>query len=245
LPLPAPSRPEAAANPQRRQRARLVRAVAAARTSSPNRLRAPRLTMTVGCSMATVPSAGAASQACRRHWIPRCASGNCGPSRAAPMPAPAPAPAPRPRLPPQPLQPMISRSISNSIPGPRSRTAQGADRRDQQQPVPAARPIQHVGHTDTSGPSDYNQKLSVKRAKCRVEALIDMVRAAQHCMPAVWVRPISRSNRRRRQGSQEPPYRDYIATIVINQSLIVTMARARRGPIVFVPRLSVQRPQCA
>ena len=31
-----------------------------------------------------------------------------------------------------------------------------------------------VGHTDTSGPSDYNQKLSVRRANVVVEALVDM-----------------------------------------------------------------------
>lgn len=39
-----------------------------------------------------------------------------------------------------------------------------------------------VGHTDTSGPADYNQKLSVKRANVVVEALVDMGarRAALH-----------------------------------------------------------------
>ena len=31
-----------------------------------------------------------------------------------------------------------------------------------------------VGHTDTSGPADYNQKLSVHRANVVVEALVDM-----------------------------------------------------------------------
>ncbi|HKX64898.1 MAG TPA: OmpA family protein, partial [Rhizomicrobium sp.] len=31
-----------------------------------------------------------------------------------------------------------------------------------------------VGHTDTSGPSDYNQKLSVRRANVVVEALVQM-----------------------------------------------------------------------
>ena len=31
-----------------------------------------------------------------------------------------------------------------------------------------------VGHTDTSGPRDYNQKLSVKRANVVVEALVQM-----------------------------------------------------------------------
>jgi OOP family OmpA-OmpF porin len=31
-----------------------------------------------------------------------------------------------------------------------------------------------VGHTDTSGSSDYNQKLSVRRANVVVEALVDM-----------------------------------------------------------------------
>jgi outer membrane protein OmpA-like peptidoglycan-associated protein len=31
-----------------------------------------------------------------------------------------------------------------------------------------------VGHTDTSGSADYNQKLSVKRANVVVEALVDM-----------------------------------------------------------------------
>jgi outer membrane protein OmpA-like peptidoglycan-associated protein len=39
-----------------------------------------------------------------------------------------------------------------------------------------------VGHTDTSGPSDYNQKLSVRRANVVVEALVQMGarRAALH-----------------------------------------------------------------
>jgi OOP family OmpA-OmpF porin len=31
-----------------------------------------------------------------------------------------------------------------------------------------------VGHTDTSGSADYNQKLSVRRANVVVEALVDM-----------------------------------------------------------------------
>jgi outer membrane protein OmpA-like peptidoglycan-associated protein len=31
-----------------------------------------------------------------------------------------------------------------------------------------------VGHTDTSGPADYNQRLSVRRANVVVEALVDM-----------------------------------------------------------------------
>jgi outer membrane protein OmpA-like peptidoglycan-associated protein len=34
--------------------------------------------------------------------------------------------------------------------------------------------ISVVGHTDTSGPSDYNQRLSVHRANVVVEALVDM-----------------------------------------------------------------------
>jgi outer membrane protein OmpA-like peptidoglycan-associated protein len=39
-----------------------------------------------------------------------------------------------------------------------------------------------VGHTDTSGPADYNQRLSVHRANVVVEALVDMGarRAAIH-----------------------------------------------------------------
>jgi outer membrane protein OmpA-like peptidoglycan-associated protein len=39
-----------------------------------------------------------------------------------------------------------------------------------------------VGHTDTSGSADYNQKLSVRRANVVVEALVDMGarRAALH-----------------------------------------------------------------
>jgi OOP family OmpA-OmpF porin len=31
-----------------------------------------------------------------------------------------------------------------------------------------------VGHTDTSGSADYNQKLSVRRANVVVEAMVDM-----------------------------------------------------------------------
>ena len=39
-----------------------------------------------------------------------------------------------------------------------------------------------VGHTDTSGPADYNQKLSVRRANVVAEALVKMGarRAALH-----------------------------------------------------------------
>jgi OOP family OmpA-OmpF porin len=42
--------------------------------------------------------------------------------------------------------------------------------------------INIVGHTDTSGPSDYNQRLSVRRANVVVEALVQMGarRAALH-----------------------------------------------------------------
>ena len=76
-----------------------------------------------------------------------------------------------------------------------------------------------VGHTDTSGSADYNQKLSVRRANVVVEALVDMGarRAAIQAIGRRRNRP-GGPDRRQCQGSQEPPRGDDAAALITSTS---------------------------
>ena len=135
----------------------------------------------------TVPAAGAASQACKTALdgsLPRLENA------AHPMPAPAPvAPPSASAEPPAP--------VSAPAPAPANNftvyfdfdswTLKAEQLKVLDDVIATARSggqanIIIVGHTDTSGSAEYNQKLSVKRANVVVEALVQMGarRAALH-----------------------------------------------------------------
>jgi OOP family OmpA-OmpF porin len=179
--------PEAANGPaQTTIRARLVRAVAAGKDQFPEQAARAQADYDCWVIYGTSPSAGAAAQACKTaldsSLLRLEASARPAPPPAptpAPMAAPVPAPAPAPAaqitnvftvyfdfdswtLKAEQLK-VLTDVINNARTGGQSN-------------------IIIVGHTDTSGPADYNQKLSVKRANVVVEALVDMGarRAALH-----------------------------------------------------------------
>ena len=156
-----------------------------ARTSSPNRPPAPRPIMTAGCCTAPCPAPPPRRQACKTSLDdsllrletaarPAPAAGHAGAGARAGRPAPAPAPAAASSdftvyfdfdswtLKAEQLK--VLTAVINT-----ARTGGQAN-------------ITVVGHTDTSGSADYNQKLSVRRANVVVEALVDMGarRAAIH-----------------------------------------------------------------
>ena len=180
--------PEAATGPaQTTIRARLVRAVAAGKDQFPEQAARAQADYDCWVIYGTAPSAAAAAQACKTALdssLP--APGSRGPSGAAARAdagTHAPRQCPHPRRRPPPRSPMrftvyfdfdswtlkaeqlkvLTNVINNARTGGQSN-------------------ITIVGHTDTSGPADYNQKLSVKRANVVVEALVDMGarRAALH-----------------------------------------------------------------
>jgi OOP family OmpA-OmpF porin len=168
--------PEAANGPaQATIRASLVRAVAAGKDQFPEQAARAQADYDCWVIYGTVPSAAPASQACKTaldssllrletaaHPAPP-----APPPMAAPVPAPVPAPAAQITnaftvyfdfdswtLKAEQLK-VLTDVINNARSGGQSN-------------------ITIVGHTDTSGPADYNQKLSVKRANVVVEALVDM-----------------------------------------------------------------------
>ena len=168
--------PEAGNGPaQTTIRARLVRAVAAGKDQFPEQAARAQADYDCWVIYSTVPSAGAAAQACKTALdvslvrLENAAHPAPPPPPPAPMPAPAPAPAPAAQvsnaytvyfdfdswtLKAEQLK-VLTDVINNARSGGQSN-------------------ITIVGHTDTSGSADYNQKLSVKRANVVVEALVDM-----------------------------------------------------------------------
>jgi outer membrane protein OmpA-like peptidoglycan-associated protein len=166
--------PEAASGPtQATIRARLVRAVAAGKDQFPEQAARAQADYDCWILYGTVPSAAAAAQACKTALdssllrLETAARPAPPPVQAAPMPAPVPAPAPAPAadftvyfdFDSWTLKAEQLKVLSDVI-----NTARSGGQTN----------ITIVGHTDTSGPSDYNQKLSVKRANVVVEALVDM-----------------------------------------------------------------------
>jgi outer membrane protein OmpA-like peptidoglycan-associated protein len=133
----------------------------------------------------TVPTAAAASQACKTALdssIVRLETA----ARPAPPPAPAPAPAPAPTPAPAPAQ-AAANNVFTVYFDFDSWTLKAEQLKVLDDVIATARSggqanINIVGHTDTSGPADYNQRLSVKRANVVVEALVQMGarRAALH-----------------------------------------------------------------
>jgi len=171
--------PEAANGPAEATiRARLVRAVAAGKDQFPEQAARAQADYDCWVIYGTVPSAAAASQACKTaldsSLVRLETAAHPAPPPApppAPMPAPAPAPAPAP-----------SAQITNNFTvyfDFDSWTLKAEQLKVLTDVINNARSggqsnITIVGHTDTSGPADYNQKLSVKRANVVVEALVDM-----------------------------------------------------------------------
>jgi len=166
--------PEAASGPaQATIRARLVRAVAAGKDQFPEQAARAQADYDCWILYGTVPSAAAAAQACKTALdssllrLETAARPAPPPVQAAPMPAPVPAPAPAP---------VADFTVYFDFD---SWTLKAEQLKVLTDVINTARSggqtnITIVGHTDTSGPSDYNQKLSVKRANVVVEALVDM-----------------------------------------------------------------------
>jgi OOP family OmpA-OmpF porin len=178
--------PEAAIGPaQATLRARLTRAVAAGKDQFPEQAARAQADYDCWVLYSTVPSAGAASQACKTALdtsLPRLENASHpvpppAPAPVAPVPAPAPAPAPA----------QAAANLFTVYFDFDSWTLKAEQLKVLDDVIASARSggqtnIVIVGHTDTSGPSDYNQKLSVKRANVVVEALVQMGarRAALH-----------------------------------------------------------------
>jgi OOP family OmpA-OmpF porin len=168
-------------------RARLVRAVASGKDQFPEQAARAQADYDCWIIYATVSSAAPASQACKTaldsSLLRLEASARPAPAPvpvSAPAPAPVPAPAPAPAPAPQ-------ASVFTVYFDFDSWTLKAEQLKVLTDVINNARSggqanIIIVGHTDTSGPADYNQRLSVKRANVVVEALVDMGarRAALH-----------------------------------------------------------------
>ncbi len=157
-------------------RARLVRALAAGKEQLPDDAARAQADYDCWVLYGSATTAAAASQACKTSLdasLPRLEAGG----RPAPMPAPvttAPVPAPAPVT-----APIPATSDFTVYFGFDSWTLTAEDLSVLTTVINTARTggqahITIVGHTDTSGSADYNQKLSVHRANVVVEALVDM-----------------------------------------------------------------------
>jgi len=168
--------PEAANGPaQTAIRARLTRAIAAGKDQFPEQAARAQADYDCWVLYGTVPTAAGAAQACKTALdssLPRLETA----SRPAPAPVPAPAPAPPP--PPAPVQAPAASEFTVYFDFD-SWTLKAEQLKVLDDVIATARSggqanITIVGHTDTSGSSDYNQKLSVRRANVVVEALVQM-----------------------------------------------------------------------
>ena len=167
-------------------RARLVRAVATGKDQFPEQAARAQSDYDCWVLYSTVPSAGAAAKACKTSLDTSLVRLETAAHPAPPPPvAPAPAPASNPLPPPPPAAGQTSEfTVYFDFD---SWTLKAEQLKVLTDVINTARTggqanINIVGHTDTSGPADYNQKLSVKRANVVVEALVDMGarRAALH-----------------------------------------------------------------
>ena len=160
-------------------RARLVRALAASKDQVPDIAAHAQTDYDCWVLYGTVLSAAAAAQACKSSLDSSLVQLEAA-GRPAPPPAPAPVAAPPPPPPPAPSDFTVYFNFD-------SWTLTAEDLTVLTNVITTARnggqsQITIVGHTDTSGPADYNQRLSVHRANVAVEALVDMGarRAAIH-----------------------------------------------------------------
>ena len=177
---------EAAVGPaQAAMRARLTRAVAAGKEQFPEQAARAQADYDCWVLYGTVPTAAPASQACKTALdgsLPRLENASH------PVPAPAPAPAPIPAPAPPPPAPAQAASSGFMVYFDfDSWTLKAEQLKVLDDVIATARSggqanIVIVGHTDTSGSSEYNQRLSVRRANVVVEALVQMGarRAALH-----------------------------------------------------------------
>jgi outer membrane protein OmpA-like peptidoglycan-associated protein len=159
-------------------RARLVRAVAAGKDQFPEQAARAQADYDCWVIYGTVSSAAAASQACKTALDSSLLRLEAS-ARPAPPPAPAPAPAPVPAPAPQPAPAAQTNNVFTVYFDFDSWTLKAEQLKVLTDVINNARTggqsnIIIVGHTDTSGPADYNQRLSVKRANVVVEALVDM-----------------------------------------------------------------------
>lgn len=163
-------------------RARLVRALTASKDQVPDVAARAQTDYDCWILYGTVPTAAAASQACRTSLDSSLVqlenSGRPAPAPTAPAPVPAPVPVPPPAAAPSDFTVYFDFD---------SWTLTAEDLTVLTNVINTARSggqstIDIVGHTDTSGPADYNQRLSVHRANVVEEALVDMGarRAAIH-----------------------------------------------------------------
>ncbi len=172
-------------------RTRLVTALAASKDQFPEQAARAQADYDCWVIYATVPSAMAASQACKTALDS---------SLIRLETAARPAPAPVPTAPVAPSAPVSSAPVPPPAAAAQtapadfnvyfdfdSWTLKAEQLKVLDDVIATARSggqsnINIVGHTDTSGPSDYNQKLSIKRANVVVEALVQMGarRAALH-----------------------------------------------------------------
>ena len=171
--------PEAASGPaQATIRARLERALAAGKDQFPEQAARAQADYDCWVIYGTVPSAAAASQACKTALdsslirLETAARPAPPPIPTAPVPAPAPVSAPAPA--PAPASSDFTVYFDFD-----SWTLKAEQLKVLDDVIATARSggqtnITIVGHTDTSGPADYNQKLSVRRANVVVEALVQM-----------------------------------------------------------------------
>ena len=152
-------------------RARLVRALAAGKTAVPDVAARAQSDYDCWVLFGSVPSAAASAQTCKTSLDTTLVQleGAVRPP-APPVPAPVAAPVPPPA--PAPSDFTVYFNFD-------SWTLTAEDLTVLTDVINTARAggqsrIDIVGHTDTSGPADYNQRLSVQRANVAVEALVDM-----------------------------------------------------------------------
>ena len=152
-------------------RARLVRAFTTSKDQVPDVAARAQTDYDCWVLYGTVPTAAAASQACKTSLDSSLVQlENAGRPTPPPAPAPVPAPAPAPVAAPSDFTVYFDFDswkltaedltvLTNVI-----NTARAGGQAH----------ITVVGHTDTSGDADYNQKLSVRRGNVVLEALVDM-----------------------------------------------------------------------
>jgi outer membrane protein OmpA-like peptidoglycan-associated protein len=182
----AGSEPEPEAAPDQMAtgiRARLTRAVASGKDQFPEQAARAQADYDCWVLYGTVPSAAAAAQACKSSL-----DSSLLKLETAARPAPAQAYVPPPTSAPAPAPAPAAQSSDFTVYFDfDSWTLKAEQLKVLTDVINTARAgaqsnITIVGHTDTSGDNDYNQKLSVHRANVVVEALVDMGarRAALH-----------------------------------------------------------------